>query len=274
MKKKRYRIILYALLFIMGSSAYGEVQIKSIENNKTAQKYTDNLLKQAQAISGLSGKILVGKRNILSYGLDKKAIGVFITEEEYSTLPANVKTNITPVFSEPDIEAQILLIKYLWGKRTESVNIGVIIHPENKRYKKNLLRIEKKHSVNINIIYTDESPAKALNKKGNIDFILALPDKRIYSSKTLKSFINTAHRKQLPIVGFYTGMIKAGAIATTYKDVFDLADATLNLINNRRTFSNFKIDFNKDVLRSYGYKFDILDAKLFIVRELKGGAND
>ena len=96
----------------------------------------------------------------------------------------------------------------------------------------------------------------------DIDVLLALPDSRIHNSKTISHILTTAYRNNIPVIGFSSAYVKAGATGAIYTSpdniaqqlaevIFDIITKQ-NRINDSQTASYFSVIFNYEVTRSLG----------------------
>jgi hypothetical protein len=96
----------------------------------------------------------------------------------------------------------------------------------------------------------------------DIDVLLALPDSRIHNSRTISHILTTAYHNNIPVIGFSSAYVKAGATAAIYTSPEDIArqlsDVVLEFIFNghinRRLqhATYFSISVNFEVARSLG----------------------
>lgn len=56
------------------------------------------------------------------------------------------------------------------------------------------------------------------NLVGESDAILAIPDPAIYNRGTIQSILLTTYRQQIPLIGFSSSYVKAGALAAVYSE--------------------------------------------------------
>ena len=104
-----------------------------------------------------------------------------------------------------------------------------------------------------------ESLSKLL---GAIDVFLALPDSRIHNNKTISNILTTAYRNHIPVVGFSSAYVNAGATEAIYTSLDDIArqvsDTAVDLLTHKSKPSTiqqakyFSIAFNFEVARSLG----------------------
>lgn len=90
------------------------------------------------------------------------------------------------------------------------------------------------------------------------DILLALPDSKIYNSKTVKNILLTSYRLRKPVIGFSANFVTAGALASVFSNQQQIADTAVKLINQYLNNSNqftqavsypdaFEISINKQV---------------------------
>ena len=104
-----------------------------------------------------------------------------------------------------------------------------------------------------------ESLSHLLN---DIDVLLALPDARIHNSHTISHILTASYRNSIPVIGFSSAYVKAGATAAVFTSLDDIAmqvaDATLEIFahgkvaNTRQQAAYFSVSFNFEVARSLG----------------------
>ena len=104
-----------------------------------------------------------------------------------------------------------------------------------------------------------ESLSKLL---GSIDVFLAIPDSRIHNNKTISNILTTAYRNHIPVVGFSSAYVNAGATEAIFTSLDDIArqvsDTAVNLLTHKSKPSKiqqakyFSISFNFEVARSLG----------------------
>ncbi len=73
------------------------------------------------------------------------------------------------------------------------------------------------------------------------DVLLALPDKHIYNSKTVKNILLTSYRHRKPVIAFSKNFVNAGALAAVYSSTEQIAQSASNLIKQYfKTGDKFK----------------------------------
>jgi len=106
--------------------------------------------------------------------------------------------------------------------------------------------------------YLTDTIKLALNHS---DVLLALPDKNIYNSRSVKNILLTSYRNRKPIIGFSKNFVNAGALAAIYSSADQIANSANNLIDKyykqNKKFKqktnypdNFDISVNRQVFRA------------------------
>ncbi len=96
----------------------------------------------------------------------------------------------------------------------------------------------------------------------DIDVLLALPDSRIHNSNTISHILTTSYRNNIPVIGFSSAYVKAGATAAVFTSLDDIAhqvsDTLLDFLYHghhqarTRKADYFSVSFNFEVARSLG----------------------
>ncbi len=142
--------------------------------------------------------------------------------------------------------------------------VGLIAHRSNIFLENELHKTASNFNLNLEIVFIDDDKiGKALsNIIRDIDALIALPDSRIHNSKTIPNILTTAYRNKIPVIGFSSAYTKAGAVASVYTSLDDIAketaEAALELINfnklpaQRQSSKYFSIAVNHEVASSLG----------------------
>jgi len=95
------------------------------------------------------------------------------------------------------------------------------------------------------------------------DILLALPDKNIYNSKTVKNILLTSYRYRKPVIGFSRNFVNAGALASIHSSAEQIGESASRLIEyyfkHDSRFKkpvnypqSFDIDINRQVFKALG----------------------
>lgn len=143
--------------------------------------------------------------------------------------------------------------------------VGVLVHENNQTIIPRLKQIARSKGVQLRSELVGESRdvGEALSLLlSDIDVLLALPDARIHNSKTISHILTTAYRNNIPVIGFSSAYVKAGATGAIYTSPDDIANQLAEVIfeivsgqkniKTPKTASFFSVTFNYEVTRSLG----------------------
>ncbi|MES9902241.1 MAG: ABC transporter substrate binding protein [Sedimenticola sp.] len=148
-----------------------------------------------------------------------------------------------------------------------NARVGVLLGPTTQELRP---RIEQEAAklgllVNYRNIMKEEMIGPSLkNLLNNSDILLALPDQVIYSRKNLFNILLSSYHSKVPVIGFSSAYVKAGAIAAVYSSPEDigrhLADIFGTMLREEINGSHpahhheypkyFSVDINKSVSKS------------------------
>jgi ABC-type uncharacterized transport system substrate-binding protein len=95
----------------------------------------------------------------------------------------------------------------------------------------------------------------------NSDVLLALPDAEIYNASTIRNILLATYRNKVPLVGFSSAYVKAGALCAVFSTPGQIAKQSLNIIQEYIETANlpaaqfakeFEISVNEQVAHSLG----------------------
>jgi putative tryptophan/tyrosine transport system substrate-binding protein len=145
-------------------------------------------------------------------------------------------------------------------------NIGVLVDSKDMDSIDSLNSASKKLDLNIFIesISSTELVGKALNNLlDKIDIFLATPDTNIHNKSTVSNILLSTYRKGIPMIGFSSAYVKAGALAAVYSSPENIAhqvrDSIIAYFSNQQIpkeqqmSSYYSVLFNTDVARSLGF---------------------
>lgn len=132
-----------------------------------------------------------------------------------ATLPPARAAMFTAVYAEPAPVDQLRLVGLLYRR---PVRVAAILGPDTA-FLKPLLEGEQ---VNVLEADPDESINRLLDKIGQADVLLALPDSAVYNTENFRNILLSTYRHKQGVIGFSADMVKVGALATTYSEVEDI----------------------------------------------------
>lgn len=129
---------------------------------------------------------------------------------------------------------------------------------------KDIKQCAKKYGMKIYSVNTSAEDNMTANVKtalNNSDALLALPDKSVYNSNTVKNILLTSYRYRKPVIAFSRNFVNAGALASIHSSVEQVAQSASILIERyyeldrrfEKTINHpqlFDISINKQVFRA------------------------
>ncbi|MCU7932817.1 MAG: hypothetical protein KZQ90_18645 [Candidatus Thiodiazotropha sp. (ex Codakia rugifera)] len=202
------------------------------------------------------------------YANDKLADSIVLS----ALIPKKSTTFYSPSAINPDqyylyldqpLHRSLLLIKAL-SDRFKSV--GILLNTNDESSMKLLTTSADKlnFALGIEKINSTEQIGASLNRLlFNVDIMLAVPDTYIHNKSTVSNILLSTYRNRIPLIGFSSAYVKAGALAAIYSSPEDIAfqvrDNIIdiysdNAISNRTQMAKyFSILFNSEVARSLGF---------------------
>ncbi len=203
------------------------------------------------------------KLPILSILTRKNTFEALLREHER---PLNNKSMpISALYLDQPLERQLFLLQKLLPKEVEN-NIGVLLGPNSLSEQAELQKLARIHHLKLNTIYVNkfENPVAVLD--GLLDetnIVMAIPDNRIFNTKTTRGMLLTAFHKRVPLIGYSRTYVNNGALAAVYATTKQLADQSAEMIlqflaNEHKTLpkpmypNEFAVAVNYQVARSLG----------------------
>jgi ABC-type uncharacterized transport system substrate-binding protein len=167
------------------------------------------------------------------------------------------------LYLDQPIQRSLLLISSL---SDSFKNIGLLISKNDETTEKILSHSASSLELTLHIEKIDKAyqigtSLNRLLKKS--DILLALPDTRIHNQSTVSNILISAYRKRIPLIGFSSAYVKAGALAAVYSSPEDVAFHVRDNIakiysgekidENEQNAEYFSILFNSEVARSLDF---------------------
>ena len=151
--------------------------------------------------------------------------------------------------------------------------IGLLNSQEKPIDTNTIQQCVKKHDIETYIVNTTSNEYLKDNIKdvlNHSDILLALPDKHIYNSKTVKNILLTSYRHRKPVIAFSKNFVNAGALASVHSNTeqiaqsasklveqyFDTGSRFINSINHPNAFD---ININRQVFRALDLSIPDMD---------------
>lgn len=177
----------------------------------------------------------------------------------------NLTTNPKQHFLYLDQPAghSLALIKAL-SSRFE--DIGIVVDSKDQATVESLQNAAMRLKLNLLIeqIFSIDQVGTAINTLlERIDIFLTTPDTNIHNKSTVSNILLSTYRKRVPLIGFSSAYVKAGALAAVYSSPEDIAyQVRDNIIAHfsseqipleQQMGKYFSVLFNTDVARSLGF---------------------
>ena len=145
--------------------------------------------------------------------------------------------------------------------------IGLLNSQEKPIDTNTIQQCAKKHDLETYIVNTTSSDILKEYIKdvlNHSDVLLALPDKNIYNSQSVKNILLTSYRYRKPVIAFSKNFAEAGALASIYSSTEQIAQSASNLIDEYfKSGQRFKKSVN------YPQAFDVsINQQVFRALEL------
>jgi len=121
----------------------------------------------------------------------------------------------------------IRLLNYHWK------TISILSSRKKPVDDKPIRRCAKKYDFRIYMVTIsaeDNLTGKIKDALKNSDVLLALPDRNIYNSRTVKNILLTSYRYRKPVIAFSRNFVNAGALASIHSNTKQIANSASNII--------------------------------------------
>ena len=204
--------------------------------------------------------LTVGNRaatHINEFQTRNPVIHTFITREFYKNVAEpGCKNECYGVYLDQPFERYLKFIHTIFKKEKSIIlpvnKISVTYNKQAAQYKIPVKQI---------VISNEDNISKRLSRelKSN-NVLLALPNPDIYNRSSAKAIILTTYHKNIPIIAYSKSFANAGAIASLYSSINDVAtmsaELSTNLLNNIKIKpggyypASYSIELNENVARS------------------------
>ena len=169
-------------------------------------------------------------RNVASRKCDCVVIAAFTSSQIWRTvtaeLPPSRLLSMTAIYAEPAPADQLRLISLLYKR---PVKVAAIVSRETGFLKPFLSGatpvVIEDYSASDDINY-------ALNRVGQAQVLLAMPDSNVYSAENFRNILLSTYRHNQGVIGFSADMVRAGALATTYSNIEHINAQVAELVND------------------------------------------
>ncbi len=172
----------------------------------------------------------VALRNVVTRKCDCVVIAAFTSSQVWRAvtgeLPESRLMDMTAIYAEPAPADQLRLISLLYKR---PVRVAAIVSRETGFLKPLLYGATP---VEIEDYSAGEDINFALNRVGQAQVLLAMPDRTVYSAENFRNILLSTYRHNQSVIGFSADMVRAGALATTYSNIEHINAHVADLAND------------------------------------------
>lgn len=171
---------------------------------------------------------------LLSREPDGIVISLFTSSQAYRAIlegwPKTRRSASTGIYAEPSPASQLELVSAVYKRR---VQVAVLISDNTAYLAPVLAAAAAQADIDLKIerLGTADDLTRELNLVREASVLLAIPDPRIFTSESVRDILVSTYRRNQAVVGFSAAMVRAGALATTYSSVDDIAEQFEEILN-------------------------------------------
>lgn len=235
--KKRIRLVITVIVSVISliqpSFGYAEeIAIISHKAVKSVQKLADLTAEKTgfkidslvyapdMSLQGYQAVVLAGAPVVQRWQRrDLPAIAVFVSRDVAENAAEYLSSAI---YIEPPLSRQLSLAEQILGRDSD---LGVLLSKKHSSALSQLQHSTDRRSVITPYFiedYTDLNRALSDLLKNN-DALVGVYEPELFSSANIKNILITAYRQNKPLIGPSSSYIKAGALASTFSDLNDIA---------------------------------------------------
>ena len=152
------------------------------------------------------------------------------TDPEKFSLDSDVNKNDAILYMTQSYCRQMQFIKLI---RDDWKVVSLLSSEEKPANSTNIEQCANKYGLEIYTVYTTAKENMTENIKNALnhsDALLALPDKSIYNSNTVKNILLTSYRHRKPVIAFSHNFVSAGALASIHSNIEQVAQSASSLV--------------------------------------------
>lgn len=160
-------------------------------------------------------------------------VSIFVSRSSYDEiLKLGVSRPISAIYSNPSPKRQVALIKSLLG---DTASVGIIRTPKTIEEVKQAANTANQLGVRVKVADIDglRNPKSFIDELKGTRTLLLQKDKGLFDSIPLDNLLVLAYDlNNLGIVGYSSGVVKNGALATTYASFENTVSSAAEIINS------------------------------------------
>ena len=187
------------------------------------------------------------------------------------------KDNISAIYFDQPVKRQIAMITAVLP---EAKKIGLLFSAslDMPKYRKAIA--DKKLGLREQKLESSDSLYRDLESVlENSDVLLSIPDAEVYNSLSMRNILLATYRSKIPLVGFSSGYVKAGALCAVFSTPNQIALQTVQLTKQFEATGKlpvaqfpreFEVLINQQVANSLGIR---VRENTVLIQEIKAAAN-
>ena len=217
-------------------------QIMTGDDSGVTRRITEDLYKRLVPIFGGFRTELAQKRRMVLVAIgpvalrtalarkcDCVVIAAYTSSQVWRAVTAGLPParllSLTAIYAEPSPADQVRLISLLYKR---PVRVAAIVSHETGFLKPVLYGASP---VEIEDYSAGDDINYALNRVGQAQVLLAMPDCTVYSAENFRNILLSTYRHNQSVIGFSADMVRAGALATTYSNIEHINAHVADLAN-------------------------------------------
>ena len=214
--------------------------------------------------------VLVGEGPLKTWNVDIDIPVISILSDRAAVNDASFLSSA--IFVEPPLRRQVALARLVLGE-TESLGI-LVLNDDFDRLAQEVRLLPKSSKIRLyNIEEYDSFNRALIALLADNRVLIGQYDLAIYSAKNIENILITAYRHNVPLIGPSNAYINAGALASTYSDLTDVARRLSEVLLQglasndwaRPDYNSyFSVSYNRQVARSLN--LNLPDAAAVVVK--------
>lgn len=209
------------------SRQMADALLRKIPSAKVISKSDPELPRRKAALYIALGESAL--QSLIAKSPDSAVLAVLVSSQAFGAMAdtaARYKArNFSAIFAEASPINQLRLAAKL-GRSNE--NIVTFLSPRTAYLKPTLQRAASQAGVDLEIIQVQgsETLTQELDQAATYRGVLAIPDTTLYTPENIRATLITTYRQNQFVIGYSSSFVKAGALATTYSTIDDIASQT------------------------------------------------
>jgi ABC-type uncharacterized transport system substrate-binding protein len=165
--------------------------------------------------------------------IDAPVLATMILRSDADSAKAPRNKTLAAITLDVPIDALAVRLKEVFPGKTR---LGIILNPDWPGLSSAGLQAQAKQlglAARVAVCSRAENVLAAfLSLKGQADFVWCLPDNSLYNSVTVQALLLASLNNRIPIIGFSSSFVRAGALMGVYPDFREVGTQTAEAVRN------------------------------------------